>query len=68
MSKCDGASVFTPVEPIVSEPVIVVQQFPAAAALSVRERQTSQNTLNHQTLNNEESKEPTGSSLLGPQP
>ena len=63
MRTCDSASVFTPVEPIVSGPVIVVQQFPAAA-LSARERRRSQNTVNHQTANNEESRELTGSSLL----
>lgn len=54
MSLCVCVCVFTPVEPIVSESVIIVQQFPLAGVRE-RERQRNKNTLNHQMLNNEES-------------
>lgn len=64
-SVCVCARVFTPVEPIVSGSVIIVQPFPPAAATE-RQTQGGKNTLNHQPLNNEESIKLTSSSLLRP--
>ncbi len=65
VNACVCACVFTPVEPIVSESVIIMQQFPLAGVRE-RERQRTRNTLNHQMFNKDESMKLTSSSLLRP--